>query len=360
MGFFSRIFSTKERVALGIDIGTSAIKLVELRKSKGKAVLSTYGSLALGPYSGLEVGRSTNLSVNKTVEALTDILQEAKTKTRKGGIAIPFSSSLMSLVELPNLDQKQLESMIPIEARKYIPVPINEITLDWSIVPRTDGEDEDEAETVDVMLVAIHNEMIKRLQNISQKTPLDTDFYEIEIFSTLRAANKEASDPVMVVDMGSSSTKVFIVERGAVRESHTINKGSQNLTLTLSSALQISVEEAEIAKRENGLLGDGSGNDKQAEALKLTLDYIFNEISQLQTSFEKENNKTIKNITLVGGGSALKGFIDIAKEKCNVPVTLADPFSGIEAPEFIRGTLKEIGPEFAVAYGLAIRALRDE
>ena len=133
MGFFSRIFSTKERVVLGIDIGTSAIKIVELKKSKGKAVLSTYGSLALGPYSGLEVGRSTNLSANKTVEALTDILQEAKTQSRRGGMAIPFSSSLMSLVELPNLDQKQLESMIPIESRKYIPVPVSEVTLDWSI-----------------------------------------------------------------------------------------------------------------------------------------------------------------------------------------------------------------------------------
>src|SRR3989338_8528365 len=134
------LWSKGGQSVLGIDIGSSSIKIVQLRKKAGQAILETYGELALGPYSGLEIGRATHLPADKLSEALNDVLRESNTTTKKCGIAIPLSSSMVSLVEMPAVPPSQLSTMIPLEARKYIPVPISEITLDWWVIPQDDSK----------------------------------------------------------------------------------------------------------------------------------------------------------------------------------------------------------------------------
>ena len=156
---------------LGIDIGSSSIKIVQLRTSKGSAVLETYGEISLGPYAGVEVGKTTKLSPEKLVEALTDLMREANVTAKDAGISIPFSSSLLSVLDMPKVDPEQLKRMIPIEARKYIPVPVSEVMLDWFVIPE-DGKEPDafdrlEKETMlqkrgqEVLLAAIHNETLR-------------------------------------------------------------------------------------------------------------------------------------------------------------------------------------------------------
>jgi len=125
---------------IGVDIGSSSIKVVQLRRDKGVAVLETYGEIALGPYAGLEIGQVVSLSTKKIITALQDVIREANVTSKVGGISIPFTSSLVTMIRMPALPVEQLEKMIPIEARKYIPVPINEVSLDWFIVPEGDEE----------------------------------------------------------------------------------------------------------------------------------------------------------------------------------------------------------------------------
>src|SRR3990167_8865804 len=128
-------FLHKGSSVLGIDIGSSSIKVVQLRRHRGAAVLETYGELSLGPYAGVEIGRATSLPAKNLAEALTDVLKEANVTAKSCALSIPFSASLISLIEMPALSDDQLKKMIPIEARKYIPVPITEVTLDWFILP---------------------------------------------------------------------------------------------------------------------------------------------------------------------------------------------------------------------------------
>jgi type IV pilus assembly protein PilM len=134
----TNIFSVKEQRVLGIDIGSSSIKIVQLSRKDGHPILETYGELSLGPYAGRAVGEATNLPLEKVIEALNDLLREKEVniQTKSCGVAIPFSSSLMAVMEVPMLPQKELASMIPLEARKYIPVPISEVTLDWYVIPK--------------------------------------------------------------------------------------------------------------------------------------------------------------------------------------------------------------------------------
>jgi type IV pilus assembly protein PilM len=186
--FFSNLFGKTSESVLGIDIGSSSIKVVQLRKKGGRAILETYGALALGPYAKIEIGRATRLPIEKVIEALKDILRESKTTTVSCGIAIPFSASLMALIEMPHVGPRGLAQMVPIEARKYIPVPITEVTLDWSVVPRNEEVPLGEERTspsgtkTDVMLVAIHNDVLASYQDIVSKVGLNASFFEIEIF----------------------------------------------------------------------------------------------------------------------------------------------------------------------------------
>jgi len=380
MAFFSKFFNQDEVSALGIDIGSSAIKIVQLKKKNGQAVLETYGELALGPYTGLSVGQAVVLAPDKLAQALTDLMKEKEVNitTKKCGISIPFTSSLMSVIEMPDVSTKQLAVMVPLEARKYIPVPVSEVMLDWSVIPKSEMQEEDSSEyattaerattdqgtgtrtalpKVNVLIVAIHNETIVRYQDIVVKSALEAGFFEIEIFSTMRAVLDETLRPVMIMDMGAASTKLYVIERGVIRSSHTINRGSQDITLTISKSLGLSMERAEVMKRQVGVTGE---NKNLTDVVILTLDYIFAEVNNVLLSFEKKYNKTISKVILVGGGAILKGLADLAKNNFKTDVVLADPFSKVNAPAFLENILKETGPEFAVAIGLALRKLAEE
>jgi len=363
---FLDLFKKKDDSVIGIDIGSSAIKVVQLRKKKGKAILETYGELSLGPYANTEIGRATNLSSDVIGKALLALLKEAKVNTTRAGIAIPLSASLISFIKMPALDSKQLTQMIPIEARKYIPVPISEVTLDWSVVPvATDQFEEDPNQKkedgkkeVEVLVVVIHNEALNKYRTMSTTVALDTTFFEIELFSTIRAALDNGIATNMVMDMGAGTTKLYIVERGVLKNSHTINRGSQDITLALSKALSVSVDEAEHLKRTVGL--SPKPEDKQInEIITLTLDYIFYEANRVLLNYQKKYNKDIAKVTLAGGGVLLNGFAELAKESFQSEVMRADPFAKIETPAFLDDVLKTAGPEFAVAVGVALRKLQE-
>ena len=352
---------------MGVDIGSSAIKIVQIKKKHGQAVLETYGELALGPYGGHGIGQAVALPTEKISEAVSDLLKEKEVNitTRKCGISIPFSSSLMSLIEMPQVSDKQLGIMVPIEARKYIPVPISEVMLDWSVIPRGEtntSQNGDEAgkttvPKLDVLLVAIHNDTISRFKEIVAKAGLEANFFEIEIFSTMRAVLDDSLTPVMILDMGAASTKVYILERGIVRESHTINRGSQDITLTLAGSLGIAPDKAEIMKRQLGVLG---GDKTFTEIITLTLDFIFAEANHTLLAYEKRYNKAVSKVILVGGGSALKGLGPLAEVSFKTPAVTGNPFGKLSTPAFLDNVLKETGPEFAVAIGLALRRLAEE
>lgn len=370
-GIFS-IFSSKSQSVLGVDIGSSAIKVVQVKKKRGKAVLETYGELALGPYSGIEVGRATNLPVEKIVGALRDILRESKTTTLSAGVALPLSSSLISFISVPSVPDKQLPDVISLEARKYIPVPMNEVMIDYSIIPKEDNyPPEDDTQNTntdinqvpkqnnrDVLVVAIHNEYVNNYQSIMAGSGIQPTFYEIEIFSSIRAVVDQGVSAVMIIDMGASVTKLYIVERGILRASHIINRGGQDITLAISKSLSLSISEAENLKRINGLKG-GPEYKELTEIITVNLDYVFYEANATMLSYQKKYMKNISKVILTGGGVLLKGLTDLAKISFQTEVVYADPFSRLETPAFLSEHFIQAGPEFAVAIGCAMRRLSE-
>jgi type IV pilus assembly protein PilM len=360
MSFLSNLFSGKKKnqSVLGLDIGSSSIKVVQLRKDHDTAVLETYGELALGPYAGGDVGQATNLPADTIAENLTDLIREANVTTTDAGVSIPFARSLLTLVELPRAKTpEEQKTIVELEARKYIPVPVDEVQLDWFLVPDPMSEGKAQSNKVKVLIVAVHNDELTLLQNVVSGAGLTTNFYEIEIFSTIRSVVDEPIKPVMVLDIGASATKVYVVERGVVALSHNIPQGGQDVTRTIASAQGIPMGRAESLKKEHGFAIQAGQYDRQT--IELIFSHLFEEAKRVLTQYETNRQVPISTIVLTGGGGVTKQLGDYAKKFFSVDIHVADPFARTQAPAFMRPVLAEIGPEFAVAVGLALRKLEE-
>ena len=348
---------------VGIDIGSSSIKAVQLKKKGGKALIETYGAIALGPYAQLEVGQTTNLPVEQLAVAVRDVMRESGITTNNGAFSIPSSGSLVFLIELPgSIKEDQLPTIIPTEARKYIPVPVSEVSLDWWVIPRKDASSYDDMgqpveAKIEVLVVAIQNDVVSKYKDVVKRADVTAGFFEIEIFSQMRATIGHDLSPVLIIDFGASKTKLTIVEYGIARYSHVINRGSHDISNTLCKSLNVTFGKAEEMKREFGMYG--SPTDKNiSEIIKLSVDYVLSETNNVVLNYERKYNKVISKVILSGGGSMLKGFPEAAKDAFRAEVVLANPFSKVEAPAFLAPVLESVGPEFAVALGLAIRKLQ--
>ena len=361
MGFFSDLFKGgKGASVLGIDIGSSSLKVVQLRKEHNTIVLETYGELALGPYGGAEVGQATNLPADTIAKTLTDLLHEANVTTKDCGVSIPTARSLLAFVELPRRDDpKEQKTVIELEARKYIPVPVSEVQLDWFILPERAQEQtqkEEKPANVQVLLVAVHNDEIKLLESVVKQAELAATFYEIEIFSTIRAVVDEPTKPVMIIDIGAGSTKVYVVEQSVVSVSHAIPHGGQDITRAIAASSHIDITHAEQTKKKAGF---ADADPSLRESIEGILSTIFAEAQRVLSQFESEHHRSVSLITLTGGGGVTKGLAEYAQQFFSMEVRIADPFAKTRAPAFMRPVLKEIGPEFSVAVGIALRKLEE-
>jgi len=351
---------------VGIDIGSSSIKVVEIKKRGGKAVLETYGSIALGSYAGVDVGRVTNLPVDKIVEALKEVLKQSGVNTISSAFSIPVQSSLIFTVTLPSqIRESEVASVISTEARKYIPIPITEVSLDYFILPKKESsfEEANNGDTsllpdkTEVLVVAIQNNAISKYRSIVSMCSLEASFFEIEIFSSIRSNFEHELSLVLLIDFGALSTKLSLVEFGMVKGYHTINRGGADISDSISKSLNIPFSKAEELKKEFGLF-ENPTEKNLADIIKVHVDYIFSETNNVLLGYEKRYDRTISKVIFTGGGSLLKGLKEVASNNFRAEIEIGHSFSKVGAPEFLSKVLETTGPEFAISIGLALRKLQ--
>ncbi|MFH1608467.1 MAG: type IV pilus assembly protein PilM [Patescibacteria group bacterium] len=352
--------------AVGIDIGSSMIKIVEIKKKAGKAMLETYGAVSLGPYGELDMGRVTNLPAEKLAEALKEVLKQSGVTTKASALSIPVQSSLIFVVELPGkIKESEIDSIIKTEARKYIPVPITEVSLDYFVLPKKEPSFEEShnpdvpaipSEKIEVLVVAIQNDAISKYRSIVSGSEIDAGFFEVEIFSSIRSNFEHELSPVLLMDFGASRTKLSVVEFGTIKSFHTVNRGGADISDSISKSLNLTFAKAEELKKEYGIF-DNPVEKNLAETIKVHLDYIFSETNGVLLGYEKKYGRTISKVILTGGGSLMKGIKEVASNNFKAEVEMGHPFSKVGAPAFLDKVLEATGPEFAVAIGLALRKL---
>ncbi len=368
---FKRLFNAAHKKhSIGIDIGTSSIKIVHLEKVDELAVLKNYAEISLGPRTGLAQGQAVALSPEKTADALRDALREMGVTPEHTLLTIPVGASLLSFANLPQVGKKEFESMVQNEARKYIPVPMSEVSVDWWSLPQEKHalpslkKKEDTSaplSTIEVVIAAIHNDVLAKYDAIRRGAgiPLNTSHIEIETFSTLRAAVGRDLRTTLVVDMGASTTKFYIIDGGALKSSHVSSVGGQDITTGLSSSINVPFAEAETIKCTTGMIGEDRGRDVRAVA-ELFVINLFTEAVRFAEAFGQKHGKRIERIILTGGTSRLAGLSKLVEAKFpGVPVDIAYPFARVDTPAFLDGTLSSLNPVFTPAIGVALKGLEE-
>ncbi|MBP6881528.1 MAG: pilus assembly protein PilM [Candidatus Pacebacteria bacterium] len=361
MSFVSSIFSSLKSDSgvsegvLGIDIGSSSMKVVELQERKGVITLTTYGEVQLGPYAGKAIGESVTLEAKQEQEALVDVIRESAAKARSAVFAMPLSSSFVTNVSIDADADADLSALVRVEARKVIPASLSEVTLDWAEVELTKKEvKENNNSRRNVLIAAIQNSALERFKVLMQFAGIKQPPTEIECFSTIRSLyNSEESD-IAIIDIGAVSAKLYIVRKGLLMRMYRIRAGGTLATKRISEVLEIGFDKAEemkyLADKQEAKFADVK------RANNSSYDRAFREFNQVLREYEQRTGVKITTVYLAGGGALFPGTDAHLKESLDREVILANPFSKVAYPAFMEDTMHEIGPSFTVALGAALRA----
>ena len=346
--------------AIGLDIGTSSIKVVQLKLERESIVLETYGEVALGPYAGLAIGQATQLGDEKLLEAIADLFKEAKVTSRNATLSIDSSGVFVSVVRVPKVADAELKTMMPLEAKKFSPIPLSEVQVDWWHVPPGPAEkalgDDVNIKNMDMVLAAVKNDILEMYNRVVTKLGFVGTEFEISGFSLIRSVVPKSDGLMLCVDIGANQTTISLIRSNIVIDMHVLSKGSQDSTIQISQSLAIPIESAEEVKRTFGYNGDAA-NPYLKEVMELSSYPLFGEVARLSLMFERKYNQTIEGVILVGGGVRLPGFMDMYGKVVHAPGRTGAPFDQVRIPEFLNDMMKQVGPSYAVAVGLALKKL---
>jgi len=352
MGFLSSILESAvpkdTSSALGVDIGTSSIKVVELAERNGVLTLVTYGEIQLGPYAGKALGSVVHLSAKQEQEALVDVIRESAVKSRNGVFAMPLSASFISTATLDAEPDADLGSLVRVEARKLIPASLSEVTLDWVELEALANKQPGRS----VLIAAIQNTAIERFNVLMQFAGFAGAPTEIECFSTNRAIGTKKEHSV-VMDFGATATKMYMTHNGILTRMHRVNVGGMQVTEAIAEALDLDFEDAELLKQQI------TTQDKRYPAVQQAYSTVYGrslrEFRQVLSHYEGSAGIEFDYVSICGGASLFPGLATQLLDKLGLPVEPVDPFKNVAYPAFMEDAMQQIGPLFVPALGAALR-----
>ncbi len=361
---FFKSFKGRSTGCLGVDIGTSSIKIVELEKKTGRFELINYGVFEIKESRSLPRDADVWQSVLKLPDQEISLgIQELVKKTGFHSTdvvtAIPSFSTFATVIDMPYVSNDDLARSLPFEAKKYIPIPLDEVVLDWSIVGISDGQAVLKGatpSTVEVFLAAVPKDETARYQNIIKNSNLKLQAIELENSALIRALLGNDLSPTVIVNIGGRSTSIIIANKGYERVSHNYEIGGFEITKAISQSLSVSLEKAEELKRKFGLK-KGDDNIINESMVSLVNMMVF-ETQKTIANYEETKKEKILNVVLIGGLTNMPGFAEYFQEKLNRGVALGNPFSRIVYPLALEPITSELSSIFSVAIGLAMRDIK--
>lgn len=347
----------KPKNYLGIDIGTLSIKIVELSSEGGRpklenyAILSNYGLAAKSATPDDAVQKSQKVFGGEAVVMLRRLMKEARVDSRDTNMSIPIFSSFLTVMELPAMSEAELTSAIQFEAKKYIPVPLDSVAIDWSLIG-TGPEGK-----ITVLLIAIPKDLVNEYSAVARGADLKLMTVELETISAARALVGGDPVPAVLMDIGSRDTTISIVDGGSVRISHSVETSGEDLTRILANSLGVSWKRAEELKKQNGLKMEDKA-DQITNILVPLLDAVSGATQNVIDLYYAKTQKKIEKLIIYGGAAKMPGFADYLKSRFKLDIMIGNPFSRVVYPNNLEPIIKDFGHEFAVAAGLALKALQ--
>lgn len=342
---------------LGVDIGTTSIKVVEVKGGKSAPQVTNYGLLESSGYLARanQAFQTSSLKIFEAdiTELLKTIVKEMGTGTKEVIASLPPFSAFTTLLDFPRMEQKEIEQAIVYQAKQYVPLPLNEVALDWMKVG--DYEDDKGFSHQKILLISVPQEQIKKYQRMFQAAGLTLKALELESLSLTRLLTGDPT-PTTVVDIGSRSTNIIFVEKGGLVWSSQNDMASASLTQALASSLGVNPLRAEELKKERGIIATGANYELSTIMLPF-LDAIINEVKKAQYVYAQQFPAAQKaeRIILAGGGANLLGIEKYFEREFGVPAIKSAPFGKFEFSPDIQPFIPELNPVMSVALGLGMK-----
>lgn len=349
------LFENKTVPVIGVDISSTAVKLIELSESGGRYRVESYAVVPLPPNAVVE--KNIN-EAGQVGEALVKALQQSKSKLTDAAVAVAGSSVITKVIQMDAaLKDEDMESQINLEADQYIPYALEEVAIDFEVL----GPARDNDEQVDVLLAACRKENVESRVDALDVAHLEAKVVDIEAYAVERAfggliANQIDCTPeqtVAIVDIGSTVTSLIVIADGRTVYTREQLFGGKQLTEEIQRRYGLSEEEAGRAKKEGGL-----PEDYESEVLSPFRDAVVQQITRaLQFFFSSSRYNDVDHIVLAGGVAAMGGLVELVQERLGTPTVLANPFAGMSVASRVNAAaLGEDAPSLMVACGLALRS----
>ena len=350
---------TPRRQLVGLDIGSSAIKVAQLKESKGRYFLQKFGVKPLEPEVIVD---GTVMDEGRVVSAIQELFEEANVKNKHVAISISGHAVIVKKISLPPMPDEELEGQVKLAAEQYIPFDINEVNIDFHVLPSDASEDQQG--DMPVILVAAKKDKINELTELVKAAGLIPMVMDVDAFAVenMHAINYPMAqeETTALVNLGASVMNVNIIRAGSSLFTRDIPLGGNRYTEAIQREIGISFEEAEEGKKKDrGVDSDGmslsgvmdSVNAEVASEIARTVDYF-------KTSAA---NAELSRVLVCGGVARAKGLIQQLADRMQLPVEMADPFAEIDITgcDIEPDVLADFGPSAAVGVGLALRAVGD-
>jgi len=362
----------KKNNFLGVDFGTSAVKIVELTYKNGSIHLSNYGWVRLpvkAKTNKLDVGTQKKEDA-QIISSVKKLLNKMDIESDSVHISIGGFRGLSALIKVDKVGDDDIAEIIKAEAGKHIPVSLDEVYLSWDVVSKNipkkgfgspDSKNNNKKkhpllkgrkESAEVLLVAAPREDVRRYERIVSEIELKVDSLELDIFSVIRSLIGNDLGTFLIVDMGAKVTNLLLVEKGIIKINRNINIGGDEITKNISSTLNVSWERAESFKKKNDyLFSEGK------QMVLPVLETIAKEANRIIGSYFEEGEKSkIDDVILTGGGSGINKIKDLFEEILGIRVSIGNPWKKITIEnEKIKNSPSNASKILAVATGLALK-----
>jgi type IV pilus assembly protein PilM len=348
------LFAKKSPPIVGLDISSTAIKLLELSRVGSKFKVESYAVEPLAPNSVVEKNISDGEAVG---QAIKRAVKRSGTRAKHAAVAVSGSSSIIKIITLPaNISPEDMESQIQVEADQHIPFPLEEVSLDFETI----GPSETSPDTVDVLLAACRSENVDSRVAAVELGGLQAKIVDVEGFAMERSfslisqqlPDNGAEKTIAIVDIGATMTTLNVLHDQKNVYTREQLFGGKQLTEEIQRRYGLSYEEAGMAKRQGGL-----PDNYALEVLEPFKEAMVNQVGRsLQFFYSSTQYTGVDHIILAGGSASIPGIDELIQEKLGVPTTIANPFANMALTSRIKAqALSNDAPSLMISCGLALR-----
>ena len=350
-----KLFAKKTPSVLGIDVSSSACKVLELSRAEEHCRVERY---AVEPLPQNSVVEHAITEVEQVAQAVERAVKRSGSRCKHAAVAVAGAHVITKTIKMPsNLNENDLQTQIEMEADHYIPYPLDEVNMDYQVI----GATEDNPEEMEILMAACRKEIVDDYVAVIQAHGLTPAIVDIETYAMENAYSLIAQHmpgggmekTVAILDVGATTTNINVIHnnRSVYSRDHTF--GGRQLTEEIQRRYGLSYEEAGLAKKQGGL-----PDNYQTDVLRPFMEAMCQEAMRaLQFFYSSSPFNNVDQVLLAGGCAQIPGIDEMVAARIGVPAMVANPFASMSLASRIKSEmLANDAPSLMISCGLALRS----